>query len=156
MMKKLRDSNGHKNKKSLAQNPLKQKNTILLVATLLFAFVGASFLVKSFAASTTLYLTPTTSNVSLDANFTVTIRVNSGTEAINTVQANLNYDANKLQFMSIDSSTSAFPTEVEATGGNGVVKIARAKTVTSLTGDQLVAVVSFKAISTGATPVIFA
>jgi chitodextrinase len=95
------------------------------------------------AASGILYLTPSTAIVANGATFTVDIRENSGTDAVNAVQANLVYPTTQVDFVSIDSSTSAFSTEAEATGGAGVVKIARG-TITAVTGDQLVSRVTFR------------
>ncbi len=159
-MKKLRNSNRKNIKKSLlskfGRKSGNQSTSVLLIAILLFALVGASFLVRSFAASATLYLTPATSTISLGSTFSVTIRENSNTEVINAVQANLTYNATMLQYLSTDTATSAFDLSGSSTGGNGSVSVARAKSGTSLTGDQIVAVVSFKVIGTGSVTVGFA
>ncbi len=157
-MKKLRNSRGNKKNivSNIIRNPKKQKSSIMLIAVLMFAIVGASFLVKSFAATTSMYINPASSSVGLGSTVTINIRLNSNTEAVNAVQADLNYDSTKLQFLSIDSTTSAFDLSGTGTGSNGHVVIARAKSGTSLTGDQLVANVSFKLIDTGNSPISFA
>ncbi len=160
-MKKLRNSNKQNNNKSFlskfGRKPGKQNTSVLLIAILLFALVGASFLVRSFAATASIYITPANANVSLGSTLTIDIRENSSTEIIDTVEANLTYDATKLQFLSIDASNSAFDLGgPSSSDGNGSISIVRAKTVTSLTNDQLVASVSFRLIGTGTTPVSFA
>lgn len=132
-----------------------RKPFLFVVVTLLFATVGASLFISSMAAGETLYLTPSTSNISLGSNFTVTVRENSNTTPVNAVQADLTYDATKLQFVSISTTTSAFDLGLAPTGGGGNVNIVRTKTGASLTGDQIVATVTFRAIGTGATPVSF-
>lgn len=101
-------------------------------------------------------LSPATLSVNHNTSFTVEIRENSGTEIINGVQANLTYDDNALDFVSIDTTTSAFGLSFEETGGNGSVRIARTS-INPLTGNQLVAKVTFTAKSiSGNTAINFA
>jgi chitodextrinase len=131
------------------------KRTAIILAVL-SAGAGVYIVFRSFAASGTLSLSPSSSNVGLGNNFTVTIHENSGTDPVNAVQANLTYPTSQLQFVSIDSTTSAFSVDAQATGGSGAVTIARgAAGGTSVTGDQIVAVVTFKAIGLGAGAVSF-
>jgi chitodextrinase len=124
---------------------------LILPAVVLLGYVVST----TRAAAGTLYLSPSSSIVTNGSTFTVSVRESSGTDPVNAVQANLTYDATKLDFVSIDSTGTAFATEAEATGGAGVVKIARG-TVTAVTGDQLVAKVTFRSkISTGSAAVDF-
>lgn len=145
--------------------PYKDKDVLILLATIFILILipltalavitnrGA----RSAAAGTaTMTLTPATQTVNHNANFTVEVRENSGTEAVNAVQSNLIYDQNALDFISIDTSTSAFSLLFEESGGNGMVKIARTSP-NPLTGNQLVAKVTFRAKNTpGITGVDFA
>ncbi len=134
----------------------KSKPLVLFAVLLVFAGIGTWTLFKALAANDSLSLVPASANQSLGASFTVTIHENSGTDPINAVEADLTYDQTKLQFVSIDASASAFDLSATSTGGAGSVKIARAKSSTSLTGDQVVASVTFTAIGTGSTSVSFA
>jgi len=132
------------------------KQFYIISITALFALVGTYFFAISHASGTgTLTLSPATSSVSLGANLTVTIVENSGTTSVNSVEADLTYDQTKLQFVSIDTSTSPFNISALASGGSGTVSVASA-TATPVTGQQTVAVVTFKAIGLGSTPVAFA
>jgi chitodextrinase len=124
---------------------------LLLPAVIVLGYVVAT----THAAAGTLYLTPASSIVANTATFTVQVRESSGTDSVNAVQANLVYDATKLDFVSFDTTGTAFTTEAEATGGAGVVKIARGN-VTALTGDQLITKVTFRSkITTGTAAVTF-
>jgi hypothetical protein len=96
-------------------------------------------------ASSQLYLSPAKSSVSAGQTFTVQVHANSGTQSVNAVQADLSYPADKLSFVSLDDSTSAFTIKAIGDGSTpGTVHIARGNT-TALTGDQLVATVTFTA-----------
>jgi chitodextrinase len=124
---------------------------LLLPAVMVLGYVVST----THAASGTLYLSPASAVVANTATFTVQVRESSGTDPVNAVQANLSYNATQFDFVSIDSSTSAFTTEAEATGGAGVVRIARGN-VTALTGDQLVTIVTFRSkLTTGSGAITF-
>ena len=110
------------------------------------------------AAVGTLYLSPDSLSVNQGSNITVQVREESGTQTINAVQANLTYDDTKLDFVSITSSP-AFTIEAESIGGGGSVMIGRAVEAGQppLTGDQLVATITFSTKNTpGSTPINFA
>jgi len=97
-------------------------------------------------AANSLYLSPASGTYTTGANFTVAVRVNTSGD-INAVGADMTYGPN-LQYVSIDSNGSAFSIDASSTGGNGLVSISRA-TITPVSGDQLVAKVTFKALSAG-------
>jgi hypothetical protein len=105
-------------------------------------------------ASQALYFSPDGSTVASGQTLTVQIRENSGTTAVNAVQANLSYPADKLKFNSIDTGSSAFSIAAPSNGGSGKVAIARG-TTTAVTGDQLVASVSFTVIGNGMASLAF-
>lgn len=107
------------------------------------------------AAAATLYLSPASGSVQQGNNITIGVRVNTGGENVNAVQANLSYPDDKFEYISITTS-STFPLEVESSGGGGSVRIARGN-FSGVTGDQLVASVTFKArTTTGTAAVSFA
>lgn len=103
-----------------------------------------------YAASTSLYISPATATVAQNATVAVAVRLNTGGEPINAVQADLNYDQAQLQFVSIDANGSAFGVTAPSNGGNGKVSIARGN-IGEVTGDVLVATVSFKAVAAAGT-----
>jgi hypothetical protein len=115
--------------------------------------VGGYMVAKSHAATNQLYLSPSSGNVIEGNNVDVAVRMDSGTDPVNAVQANLTYDPTKLQFVSISAAGSAFGLEAQSAGGAGTVSIARATSggAAPVTGDQLVATVTFKALVSGTT-----
>ncbi len=121
----------------------------LVVAAVVVA--GAYVVSHSFADTNQLYLSPSSGTVLQGNTVSVAIHEDSGTTGVNAVQANLSYDPAEFEFESIDASNSAFGVEAESTGGNGTVTIARGVTGGSapLTGDQLVATVTFTALGSG-------
>lgn len=107
---------------------------------------GLSAVTTSAQGTDSIYVTPASGSYAVGASFTVTVRVNT-TDQVNAVTADLNYSSN-LQYISIDGSGSAFGIDASSNGGNGKVSINRA-TITPVSGDQLVARVTFKALSAG-------
>lgn len=126
----------------------------LLIFSFVFGFI--SFIISApVHAAASLYLAPASSTVNQESYLSVAIRVNTGGDKVNAVQANLSYPADKLDYISTSSSGSAFDVEAESSGGGGSVKIARGK-VGTVTGDQLVATITFKAkLSSGSAIISF-
>ncbi len=114
--------------------------------------VAGYIIIRSQAApaAPTIYLSPASQTLAAGTTFTVAVRENSGSTAVNALQANFSYDQTLVDFVSIDATGSAFTTQAQATGGAGSVQIARA-IIGSLTGDQLVANVTFKAKTSSGT-----
>jgi chitodextrinase len=148
-------SNHHHKETELLAGPVKMKPVVLTMVMALVAVVGALVVYKSRAAAGTLSLVPNTGSVALGSSLTLTIKANSGTDEVNAVEADLTYDQTKLQFVSIDTSGSAYGLQAVNSGGGGSVSIARANQV-NLTGDQVVAVVTFTVIGSGSSNVNFA
>jgi chitodextrinase len=122
---------------------------------LLVVAIGAYVVSRIFAASGVLYLAPASSTTALGSTFTVTVHENSGSDAVNAVEADLTYPTNLLQFVSSDGSTSPFTVQAANTGGNGTVTLSRGNQ-TALTGDQVVAVLTFKTLAVGQASIAFA
>jgi chitodextrinase len=124
----------------------------LLVFAVVFGLIGGYFLWRALAApvAPTIYLTPDTRTLAPNTTFTVDVREDSGGSSVNAVQANISYPATLIDFVSINTSNSAFTTEAESTGGNGQIKIGRG-IIGTLTGDRLVATITFKTKTTGGT-----
>jgi hypothetical protein len=156
-----------KKKKSRMQHRLKSKknfsNRSLLLFVLVFAAVGGYILWKSFAAPAppTVYLNGAPSFVAPNANFTVQVRENSGTTGVNAVEADISYPTALVSFVSISYTGTAFGYNVQSSGGSGAVNIATGLNCSTTcpaapTGDQLVATITFKALtSSGAAALAF-
>jgi hypothetical protein len=130
----------------------------LLVFAAVFGLIGGYMLFKALAApaAPTIYLTPDTRTLASGTTFTVDVREDSGGSSVNAVQANLSYPSNLLDFVSINTTNSAFTTEAETCPGPdctitaGSIRIARG-TTSSLTGDRLLATITFRSKTTGGT-----
>ncbi len=143
-------------KEATTSKRLKFKPLHLAIYAVILGIAGY-IIIRSQAAPVppTIYLSPTTQNLAAGTTFTVTVRENSGTTAVNAIQADFSYNANLVDFDSIDSTGTAFNIEASLTGGAGKVSISRGN-ATPLTGDQLVATVTFKTkLASGSVPMAF-
>jgi hypothetical protein len=99
----------------------------------------------------TMYVSPVGGNFNPGSNVTVDIREDSGAVAVSTVQSALVYNKAQLQFVSV-SDGAVFPgvLKTDPTVVPGQVRIARAVEAgaNGVTGDQLIARVTFKVLST--------
>ncbi|MBP7821219.1 hypothetical protein KA043_03930, partial [Candidatus Saccharibacteria bacterium] len=147
------------NKVKLQNSGIKQffnlKGLVIVLALVSFS-VGGYFVLFSKAAGPVtntynppnVYLSPTTQPLQANQTFQVQVRANSGTTNVNAVQADFTYPATLIDIVSIDTTTSAYQTQAVNNGAAGNVSIARAQ-IGGLTGDKLVAIVTFKAKTTG-------
>ncbi len=129
----------------------------LLLSILAWSLLLLQLSPSAFAAgSATLTLSPSSGSYTKSKTLTVTVHENSGSTEVNAIEADLGYDKAKLQFVSIDTSSSAFDLSFIASGGSGSVQIVRAKSSTSVTGDQIVGSVTFKVLAgSGTTSISF-
>ena len=100
----------------------------------------------SAQAANSMYVTAASGSYKVGDSFTVSVRVNTS-DPINAAGARLSY-SDSLQFMSIDGGGSAFGIDASSTGGSGSVSIDRGTTV-AVSGDQLLAKITFKAMAAG-------
>lgn len=124
---------------------MKSKRVLfILFAGFFLAWLG--YATPVLAASNLIYLSSSTQSVTKDSTFTVLLRINS-TVAVNAIQANLSYPSSQMTYLSTTYGGSAFSEKegVEEWGGGGSVVISRHATDT-VTGDHMVAVITFKAI----------
>jgi hypothetical protein len=132
----------------------------LIVFAVIFSGVGAYVLLSSKAAppAPTVYLSAASGVFGTNTSFSVQIRENSGTTAVNAVQANLSFPASLLSLVSIDYTGTAFGTQAQSTSGTSTINIARGTscntTCGTLTGDQLVATLNFKTLTTGGSAAV--
>jgi hypothetical protein len=126
-------------------------NKAIALAVVAVVVVVGYFVLNSSAAidGAHLYLSPNNSTFAAGENVTMEVRLNTDGKNINAVQADLSYPQDMLEFVSVDAASSAFPIEAQLTGGNGSVKIARGN-IAGVTGDVLVAKVTFKTITSSA------
>jgi len=114
-----------------------------------------SFTVQAVSTTTaTLSLVPATLTISSTATFNVAVRVNTNGMATNAVQFEVIYPSNRLQVTGVSGTGSAYGIEAENTTGTGFVRMARGN-IATVTGDQLVATISFQGLSAGAANVVF-
>lgn len=124
---------------------------VLGVIALAVTISGLQMKLATHAATPNSLYTSTVSSASVRNNFTVALRLNSETEPINVVSGELVYSADKFEFISADVVGSAFPSIIESAGGNGRVKLVVSILggEPAVTGDQLVANLTFRPLSTG-------
>lgn len=123
---------------------------IVVIAVTLLNIGGLGSNHAAAAGSATFSLSPSASTVNIHSVFGVTVYEN-GTD-VNVVTADLTYDASKLEFVSIDASGSAFANSVSGSGGGGSVGISRYTAPgTTVSGNQKVATVNFKAVAGSGT-----
>jgi hypothetical protein len=99
------------------------------------------------------YIKPASGTHAAGSTFKVEIRENSGSSPVNAVQANFSYPES-LSYVSADASGSPFTIPAQTNGGAGTVTLARG-VIGSLSGDHLVARVTFKAGLTGTAKLSF-
>jgi hypothetical protein len=126
-----------------------------LVAALVVS-VGVYVITVSHAAVQSVYLSPASGTILNGNTVAVAIRTNSGADGVNAAQVNLAFNPAQLQYVSVDNPpTGAYGTQYSATGDNtaGTVQIIRLVTqpsgapAVSITGDQLFATVTFRAVA---------
>lgn len=130
---------------------------VWLFFSLLVAVIAGYFIYTSLAAppAPTVYLSPANQTLGANATFTVQVREDSGSTPVNAVQANFSYPASLVDFVGISTTGTAFANEAPSSGGSGQVSIARgtgcSTTCTTVTGDKLIATVTFKTKTTSGT-----
>jgi hypothetical protein len=125
----------------------------VLVGVFILAFgaIGGTLLVRSFAATAPLYLSPETQTVQNGATFTVDVRMSVNT-TVDSVTAKVTYDPAVLDFVSVNTAESVFPTELQTSGGSGVVNISRGTfSPASFPAGSLIATMTFTAKATTST-----
>lgn len=124
---------------------------VLGVIALAVTISGIQMKLTTHAATPNSLYTTTVSSAPIRTNLTVALRLNSETEPINVVSGELTYSADKFEFISADVVGGAFPSIIESYGGNGRVKLVVSTQggEPAVTGDQLVANLTFRAFATG-------
>jgi hypothetical protein len=158
MPAKTANSNKSKGKKLVSKNRFSRLELGIFV--LIFAVVGAVVLWISFAAPTApnVYLTPSTTVAGTNTTFTMQLRENSGTTPVNFVEATFTFPTTIIGCVSVDGTGSSFSTVPQngtvCSTGSGSVSVDRGTAAVagnSVTGDQLIATITFTTKSTGGT-----
>ena len=125
-----------------------------MIVTALVAIVGIAYVVITHASGPYVFLSPSTASPYVGSTFDVRVYEQSGTAAVNAVQANILVPAGRLSYVRTDTSGSGFDLGVPTTLKNGSLDISAGSTK-ALTGQQLVATVTFKALAAGSTAINF-
>lgn len=121
-----------------------------VLAVMFVAALGSSlYLSKVSAASAQLYMAPGSGTLTQNNNVVVGIRINNGTDSSNAVQANLSYPTAKLQYIST-SLSGVYDIVAENSHSSGSIRIGLGK-IGTVSGDQLIANVTFKVIGNSGT-----
>lgn len=133
--------------------PIKHfKKLLLTLVVILFGLsVGPLYLQRAGATgSASLYLSPGSSSVRINNNIVLAIYTGVSGASVVTVEAHLQYDSAKLQLASIDTSGTHFETTAEKTSTSSAINVV-VGTATPVTGTQLVARLTFKALASSGT-----
>jgi hypothetical protein len=135
------------------------KYGLVLVAVLLIGLLGG-FVISNgqsdnttnqqneISSSASMNIMPSVSNISNNQVFTVSIKGNSGETNVNAVQATIAYPKDLVEVASIDTTNSAYKLDVISTNSDGKISIARGQ-IGGLTGDNLIANITFKSVKSG-------
>jgi outer membrane biosynthesis protein TonB len=129
------------------------KRIIRILSVLLVAAAPLVLTSSVFAASASMTLTPSSGTIAIGDTISIGVYENSGAQDVNAAKANLTYNANVLTFVSVTSSP-AFSIDAATSGGNGTVNIERGA-LPAVTGNQLIATITFSGKASGSAAVNF-
>jgi hypothetical protein len=116
----------------------------------------AGGLVRAAGTPAALRLTPASATVERGQTLTIDVRLDTGDgEAVNALEADLSYSATILDYQSTHINGTVWGITASSTGGDGKVSIQVGST-TPVSGDQLVATVTFTAAAAGDANIAFA
>jgi len=123
---------------------MKSKRVLFIIFVGLF-LARLGFAAPVLAAGNLIYVSSSLPSVNKDSTFTVLLRINTSA-TVNAIQANLSYPSSQMTYLGTAYGGSAFTEGSEEWGGGGSVVISR-HVGDTVSGDQLVAVLTFKAIA---------
>jgi hypothetical protein len=123
---------------------------ILLVATVAGAFQGTA----SAVGNSNVYFQPNGLTV-VGSTYSVQVRVNTDGSTADAVEADFTYPTSILSYTSYDLTGSPFGVFASVTGGSGSVSIQLGDTPPYVTGDVLVATVTFNVVGQGSSNLTF-
>jgi outer membrane biosynthesis protein TonB len=131
---------------------VKRKIRILAISLAgLVPFLAVPMLQAAPAA--TMSISPASGAHTTGQSFTINIFENSGTEPVNAAEASISYPASMLNYVSVTNS-SAFSVVATTSGGGGTVDIQRGA-LPPVSGNQLIASVTFNVIAAGTANITF-
>lgn len=101
-----------------------------------------------------MYLSPASGNYSAGSTVTMEIRVDSLDHEVNALDAHVSYPTDRLQWVST-SPGSAFTTVIQNAHSAGLIRFGAGILGGTTSGDQLIATVTFTALSAGLAQVGF-
>jgi outer membrane biosynthesis protein TonB len=129
------------------------KRIIRILSVLLVAAAPLVLTSSASAASASMTLTPSSGTIAIGDTISVGVYEDSGAQDVNAAKANLTYNANVLTFVSVTSSP-AFSIDAATSGGSGTVNIERGA-LPAVTGNQLIATITFSGKASGSAAVNF-
>ncbi len=122
--------------------------SLVIILTILIGLIPGVKADSAIATNpATFHLNPGSLSLQTGQQFKVDIKLDSSGYAVDSTRAELGYDSNVLQYVSTDVSHSVFPVQLEAaSGGVGSTSLVRG-TTSPVSGDVLVATLSFKALT---------
>ena len=140
----------------IKQCSLKLKKSLLtIVLTIGLSLTSLLTAGTNAAGSASLSLNPASGNYAINTSFTLTVYENSGAEAVDSASAEVRFESSKLQYESYSFVGSAFDLCVGSTS-SGIVDLGCTRSSGTLTGNQVVGKVTFKALAgSGTTAVTF-
>lgn len=102
----------------------------------------------TFAGTADVYLDPASGDVSSGDEFQVSIMVDSGEFNMDAAEVRLDFNRSEFSYVSHENSQSNFGVDANFDSGEGFIQIAAGST-SALSGDQLLAIVTFEALGEG-------
>jgi chitodextrinase len=135
--------------------PFAKVQLLLVVAAVVAS--SAYVVAHIYAASGIISLSSNVASVNIGDMVSVSVHENSGTDPVNSVQANVGFDATRLQYVGVDDTGSGFGLIAKTTNNNGFIELTRAVQggTASVTGNQLVSTIMYRAIAAGSVPLSF-
>ena len=134
--------------------------SVLLVAAAVAVLVlparsSSAERIRAAAAGAALSLDPSSLTVTRGDTLTVHVRLSNSGDPVNAVEADLAYPASVLRYDHAEVNGSAWGITAANTGGSGEVSV-QVASLTPVSGDQLIASVTFTASASGTACVSFA
>ncbi|MCA9334505.1 hypothetical protein KC963_05635, partial [Candidatus Saccharibacteria bacterium] len=103
---------------------IKHSWTAAFVVIAFTAVAGLVLLQTAFAATGSVYLSPSSTSMAHGSSVTLSLRINPGA-TVDGVQATINFDSSELQYVSLSTSSSAFPIQLSQSVGSSSIQLSR-------------------------------
>ncbi|HSX45843.1 MAG TPA: cohesin domain-containing protein [Candidatus Saccharimonadia bacterium] len=136
-------------------NKISRRSTLLLSSFVIILAELLAVASPAFAVTGQMSLLPSSQNLAVGSNVNIAVREDSGTDTVNVAQVKLDYPNTKLQFVGIDYTGSPFDTNISQNVTSGQIDFVRGDLGTATSGSQLIATITFKALSAGSAGLTF-